>query len=108
MIFADGMGFKPRHENAPETVRGSIYFNASKFTTFLSNHKDAKGWVNVKMMKSKKDGSIYFILDTWKPKAIDTDTGEVLPPELQPRTSTDEQKANMTVDEVADMSSIPF
>jgi len=67
MIFADGMGFKPRHEKAPETVRGTIYFNAQKFSDFLQKHKDEKGWVNTKMMKSKKDGSIYFILDTWKP-----------------------------------------
>lgn len=67
MKFADGMGFKTRHEKAPETVRGTIYFNVEKFTKFLQENKDERGWVNTKIMKSKKDGSIYFILDTWKP-----------------------------------------
>ncbi len=71
IIFADGMSFKIRHEKAPETVRGTIYFNVSKFTQFLQDNKDEKGWVNTKMMKSKKDGSIYFILDTWKPTPKD-------------------------------------
>ena len=81
MIFADGMNFKARHEKAPETVRGSIYFKVAPFITFLERNKDERGYVNVKMMKSKKDGSIYFILDTWKPekKNIDSETGEEIP-----------------------------
>ena len=71
--FASGMSFKQRHENAPESVRGSIYFKASEFIPFLEKNKDEKGWVHVKMMKSMTKGTIYFILDTWKPeKKVET------------------------------------
>ncbi len=66
MIFCDGMGFKAVSPNAPESVRGQIYFNVAKFTKFLQENADAKGWVNTKMMKSKDKGTIYFILDTYK------------------------------------------
>lgn len=91
MKFADGMGFKTRHEKAPETVRGTIYFNVSKFTQFLQDNKDDRGWVNTKMMKSKKDGSIYFILDTWKPNK------EALIEATSPVESTsDQERINAT------------
>jgi len=65
--FADGMNFKNRHEKAPESVRGSVYFDVKKFKQFLDSNVDEKGYVNVKMMKSMTKGTIYFILDTWKP-----------------------------------------
>lgn len=67
MIFVEGMNFKPRPENAPETFRGGIYFKYPEFARFMEKHKNEKGWVNIKMMKSKEKGTIYFILDTWKP-----------------------------------------
>jgi len=68
MKFASGMGFKARNENAPETVRGSIYFKWTEFRKFCDENVDERGYVNVKMMKSKEKGTIYFILDTYKPK----------------------------------------
>lgn len=68
MKFAEGMTFKARHEKAPETVRGAIYFKVAEFTRFLEANKDERGWVHVKMMKSKEKGTIYFILDTWRPQ----------------------------------------
>lgn len=68
--FASGMNFKARHPNAPETVRGSIYFKATEFKKFLDENVDEKGYVNVKMMKSKRDGAIYFIWDSFKPKSL--------------------------------------
>lgn len=67
IIFATGMNFKSRHEKAPESVRGTIYFNVAKFKKFLDENADEKGFVTTKMMKSMTKGSIYFILDTWKP-----------------------------------------
>ncbi len=66
--FAEGMGFRARHEKAPETVRGSIYFKWNDFKKFCEENVDNKGFVNVKMMKSMKTQGIYFILDTYKPK----------------------------------------
>lgn len=70
MKFATGMSFKARHENAPDTVRGSVYFKAEEFKKFLDENKDERGWVHTKMMKSKEKGTIYFILDTWKPTPL--------------------------------------
>lgn len=67
MKFATGMSFKEVAQTAPETVRGSIYFKVDDFKKFLDENKDEKGWVHTKMMKSKEKGTIYFILDTWKP-----------------------------------------
>lgn len=66
MVFCDGMSFKEAHEKAPESVRGSVYFHAGKFIAFLNAHKNERGYVNTKMMKSMRTGSIYFILDTYK------------------------------------------
>lgn len=67
MIFVEGMSFKEVAPNAPESVRGGIYFKYPEFARFMEAHKNEKGWVNIKMMKSKEKGTIYFILDTWKP-----------------------------------------
>lgn len=100
MIFAAGMNFKVRNENAPETVRGSIYFKAQEFIDFLEKNKDEKGWVHTKMMKSKEKGTIYFILDTWKPTPI-------------PGTTEAPKAPGMTLDDIASsseqaMQDIPF
>ena len=104
MKFANGMTFKARHEKAPETVRGSIYFKASDFTQFLEENKDEKGWVHVKMMKSKDKGTIYFILDTWKPTPIkDDETGETIPEELPAVTLND-----IPTSQEVNLEDIPF
>lgn len=66
--FADGMNFQPVPPTAPETVRGKIYFEWSKFKDFAENNVNQRGYVNVKMMKSKNTGGIYFILDEYQPK----------------------------------------
>lgn len=66
--FADGMNFQPVPATAPETVRGKIYFEWSKFKDFAEKNVNQRGYVNVKMMKSKNTGGIYFILDDYQPK----------------------------------------
>lgn len=76
ITFVQGMSFRQVPPNAPETVRGSISFKASEMIEFLNLHKDSKGWVNIKMMKSKEKQSIYFILDTYKPKTDPVATAE--------------------------------
>lgn len=114
MKFAEGMSFKARHEKAPETVRGSIYFKVSDFTKFLEANKDEKGWVHVKMMKSKEKGTIYFILDTWKPTPIkDDETGEVIPKDLTAQDKVNIESANrvgMTLsdEDLESLKDIPF
>jgi len=106
MKFAEGMSFKARNENAPETVRGSIYFKVSEFQQFLDKNKDEKGWVHVKMMKSKEKGTIYFILDTWKPTPQTpalTETQEVNNKASQKLIGRD-----LTDEEMLNMQDIPF
>lgn len=71
--FVEGMNFRQVPQNAPETVRGSISFKVKDMIQFLIANEDEKGWVNIKMMKSKNTGGIYFILDTYKPR---TDSAE--------------------------------
>lgn len=73
MVFVSGMSFRAVPPTAPETVRGSISFKVNEIIDFLRDNVDQKGWVNIKMMKSKNTGGIYFILDTYKPK---TDSAE--------------------------------
>lgn len=118
MKFAGGMSFKARHEKAPETVRGSIYFKVDEFTKFLTENKDEKGWVNVKMMKSKEKGTIYFILDTWKPKVTEQseqyNETKYKTPERIAQDAQNQKEARqisddpLTDEELESLSQIPF
>lgn len=76
IVFVEGMSFRSVPPTAPETVRGSISFKVKEMMDFLQKNVDGKGWVNIKMMKSKEKGSIYFILDTYKPKTDPVATQE--------------------------------
>lgn len=67
ITFVQGMNFRQVPPTAPEAVRGNISFKVNEMIEFLNKY-DNKGWVNIKMMKSKEKGSIYFILDEYKPK----------------------------------------
>ena len=69
-VFADGMLFNRKHENAPDFVLGSVSFKADDFIAFLQKHKKADGWVNVDMLKPKDaDKKPYFKLNTWEKPA---------------------------------------
>jgi hypothetical protein len=69
-IFADGMMFNRKHENAPAFVLGSVSFKVDDFIAFLQKHRKADGWLNVDMLKpqdaTKKP---YFKLNTWEKPA---------------------------------------
>lgn len=81
---------------------------AHKFFQWCQEHQDERGWVNITIKRSQK-GTIYADLDTWKPeKKTDYETQADKQFEQVAQTLTDEQKANMTVDEVADLSDVPF
>ena len=70
-VFADGMMFNRKHENAPDFVLGSVSFKVDDFIAFLQKHKKADGWVNVDMLKPKDaDKKPYFKLNTWE-KPVD-------------------------------------
>lgn len=89
--------------------------------TYTSKGEEKTQWLNVGTYKKTDDGKEFIELNMYPntpfyifekkervEKVIDRDTGEVLPEDLQPRTLTDEQKATMTVEQVADLSDIPF
>lgn len=116
MIFVEGMNFKPRPENAPETFRGGIYFKYPEFARFMEAHKNEKGWVNIKMMKSKEKGTIYFILDTWKPTSTPEQTQAAKDYNDTKYTDKDRQNVKEAVqvgttlsdEDLAAMDSMPF
>ena len=98
-----------------------IYKDIVTKRTYTQNGQERTIWLNVGTLRVTDDGKEFLELNMYpntpfyvfekKPKEeklVDADTGEVLPESLQPRTLTEEQKKTMTVDEVADLSDIPF
>lgn len=67
-IFADGIKYERPQPGAPEFVKGKFGINVDEFVAFLQKHKNAKGWVNLDFLKSKK-GSLYLKLDAWEAKS---------------------------------------
>lgn len=65
-IFVDGLMFRDPKENAPAFIKGRLSANVKKLCEFLQKH-DNNGWVNFDLKQSTK-GTMYFQLDTWKPK----------------------------------------
>lgn len=63
--FVDGL-FVSRRENAPDYVISNLSFN-QKFIDFLQAKFNAKGYVNIDLMKSK-EGKLYAKLNDWKPQ----------------------------------------
>jgi len=107
-IFTDGLVFRMPSEKAPDFILLSMAVKAHKFFQWCQEHQDERGWVNITIKRSQK-GTIYADLDTWKPeKKTDYETQADKQFEQVAQTLTDEQKANMTVDEVADLSDVPF
>lgn len=67
-VFADGMIFTRKGENAPDFVLGGVSIKVEDFVKFLEKHKKEDGWVNLDMLKPKdKDKRPYFKLNTWEP-----------------------------------------
>ncbi len=67
-VFAEGIYFNPKHENAPEFVLGSLSINRNKLIPWLENQKENKaGYVKISILLSKSSGKPYCELDTWEP-----------------------------------------
>lgn len=62
--FAQGVFFKPPHENAPDFVWGKISLKRQDVIDWLSDRDDE--WVNLDV-KESRGGKIYCAVDTWKP-----------------------------------------
>lgn len=63
-IFADGLRVEIPAK-APEFIKMRLSFHAADFTTFLSDYKNDRGWVNIDV-KLSKNGKLYAELNTWK------------------------------------------
>ena len=67
VIFADGIFFYARRDNAPDYVLGSISVKPEAFSNWvLAQKPDAKGYVRL-AVKMSKAGKPYVSLDTWEP-----------------------------------------
>ena len=64
-VFANGIIFKEKNDNAPDFVLGSLSIAKESFLEFLDTQPD--GWVNLSI-KRAKSGKPYIELDTWKKK----------------------------------------
>lgn len=74
-VFADGMIFKKKHDNAPDFIKGHISIKVDDFVKQLQEQKDERGWVNLDM-KVSKGGKLYFEVNTWKPEKQDNEPTE--------------------------------
>lgn len=70
-IYAKGLYGKLPSEKAPDFVIGSLSFKVDDFKTFLDDHRNETGWVNISLLKGK-EGKINATLDTWQPKKQET------------------------------------
>jgi hypothetical protein len=66
--FVDGMIFKRPKEGSPDFVKGKISIKVDEFIQCLRAN-ESNDWVNIDMLKSKEKGSIYFVINDWKPNA---------------------------------------
>ena len=67
-IHAKGL-FAKRNEKAPEFVICGLSFKTDDFIQFLKENTNGKGYVNLKVLKSKDKGTLYAEVDTFEPKA---------------------------------------
>jgi len=67
-IFADGIFFNKPHENAPDFVKGSVGIRVKEAVEFLVRNENENGFVNIDLLKSKEKGTLYFVLNDWKPE----------------------------------------
>ena len=70
-IYAKGLYGKQPREGAPEYAIGQISVFVDDFITFMNEHKNEKGYVNLDMLKGKEN-KISIKLNKYVPKQNDT------------------------------------
>ena len=73
--YAKGL-FVKRNEKAPEFVVCSLSIKSDEFVQFLKENTNDKGYVNLQVLKSRDKGTIYAVLDTFKPRANSTQVND--------------------------------
>jgi len=56
-VFAKGLFAKAKNEKAPAFVKGRLSFYVEDFITFLNEHKNEQGYVNLDLLENKTDPS---------------------------------------------------
>lgn len=77
--FVSGLFCRMPNDKAPDFVLMEQSFKPHEFFKWCQdNMVEGDQWVNITIKKSQK-GTIYGELNTWKPKQVDDETGEVIP-----------------------------
>lgn len=71
-VFADGVYFNKKHENAPDFVKGGVGIEVDKFVAFLQKHRGEDGRVSLDLLQKKDKSGLYFKLNTYKPEKKQT------------------------------------
>lgn len=82
IIFAEGLFFRRPRTGAPTFIKGHLDMNVSKLIKFLEAQRanwDDKGWLHVDLKESKDGTSLYFSVNTWKPKKPEEQTADLQP-----------------------------
>ena len=66
IVFVDGLFVEKPREGTPDFVIGKLSFNVAQFIKFANDNVNAKGYINVDMLESKK-GTYYGKLNTYVP-----------------------------------------
>jgi hypothetical protein len=73
-VFAKGLYAKAKNEKAPAFVKGSLSIKVEDFITFLNEHKNDAGYVNLDLLENKTDPSKWSAtLNDFKPDATKKD-----------------------------------
>lgn len=65
-IFIDGMFVEKPHPNAPKWIKLRISMKVIELVSFLKEHINEKGYVNIDINKSKDGTKYYATLNQWK------------------------------------------
>ena len=69
-VFAKGLYAKAKNEKAPAFVKGSLSIKVEDFITFLNQHKNDSGYVNLDLLENKTDPSKWnATINDYKPDA---------------------------------------
>lgn len=64
--FIDGLFIDKPRQGAPDFAKASLGINVEKFTNYIREHENEKGYVNIDILLSR-EGKLYCKLNDWKP-----------------------------------------
>lgn len=73
-IYPKGLYMDKKRDGAPAFVKGKLSIKYDEFLAWLPTQKEfinEKGYMKFDLLKSEKDGKLYFTLDTYKASSTD-------------------------------------